>query len=125
VANTPWSGIAGSFPGKMYLQSGQFSATVKTSIAPTSFAFGISYDLTNTPNISASTDKIYLNSGQFASELKDSQDISGVDNAPLGVSWDGTNTPWIGEGDKKLYLQSAQFSVTSNFQSLAILVKER
>ena len=57
-------------------------------------------------------DKLYLQSGQFTSTLKDSEDVSGVDNSLAGISYDGTNTPWIGAEADKLYLQSGQFTST-------------
>lgn len=112
MANTPWTGFSGD---KLYLQSGQFTSTLKTSeyvggvdTSPT----GISYDGTDTPWCGNTADKLYLQSGQFSSTLKTSEYVGGIDTETQGISWDGTNTPWCGRTDDKLYLQSGQFTST-------------
>ena len=114
MADTLWIGQADD---KLYLQSGQFSSTLKTSLAIGAVEVipqGISWDGTNTPWSGTTGDKLYLQSGQFSSTLKTSRDISGIDNNPQGISWNGTDTPWTGRqgGGNKLYLQSGQFSST-------------
>ncbi len=110
--DTPW---IGNVADKLYLQSGQFTSTIKDSesiggvdINPT----GITWDSTNTPWSGSTGMKLYLQSGQFTSTLKTSEDISGIEANPQDVSWDGTNTPWVGSTDDKLYLQSGQFTST-------------
>jgi hypothetical protein len=111
MADTPW---VGSQADKLYLQSGQFTSTLKTSEAIgaiEAIPMGISYDGTNTPWTGRADDKLYLQSGQFTSTLKTSEAIGTIDLYPTGISWDGTNTPWAGF-DQKLYLQSGQFTST-------------
>ena len=110
---TPWSG---SEADKLYLQSGQFTSTIKDSEDQSGVdnqVRGISWDGTNTPWIGSQADKLYLESGQFASTLKGSETVGGIDTIPKDVSWDGTNTPWIGDTADKLYLQSGQFTSTT------------
>ncbi len=112
IGDTPWSG---SEAGKLYLQSGQFTSTIKDSEDISGIDInieGITYDGTNTPWSGNEADKLYLQSGQFTSTLKDSEDVSGVDNNMTGISWDGTNSPWCGIQAGKLYLQSGQHTST-------------
>lgn len=117
--NTPWLKDNGN-SAKFYLQSGQFSATVKTSYLETSSnavnPAGISWDDTNTPwstrNGVSTECKLMLQSGQFSSTIKTSRSVFSVDADVSGVSWDGTNTPWCGTSADKLYLQSGQFAST-------------
>ncbi len=112
MANTPW---AGNEADKLYLTSGQFSSTLKTSQAVGTidvFVDDVSWDGTNTPWAGNSNCKLYLQSGQFSSTLKTSQAVGGVDSSLVGISWDGTNTPWAGNEADKLYLQSGQFTST-------------
>ncbi len=111
LIDTPWCGKEAN---KLYLQSGQFTSTLKTSEDVSvidSFTEGITYDLTNTPWTGHQGDKFYLQSGQFTSTLKTSEP-SVIDTEPNGISWDGTNTPWSGDIGDKLYLQSGQFTST-------------
>lgn len=112
MADTPW---CGNQADKLYLTSGQFESTLKTSqyiggidATPT----GISYDGADTPWCGSGGPKLYLTSGQFTSTLKNSFDISGIDAYPWGISYDGTNTPWAGNEADKLYLASGQFEST-------------
>ncbi len=112
LTDTPWCGSASK---KLYLQSGQFTSTLKTSEDVTARDLtprGISWDGTNTPWCGSNDVKLYLQSGQFTSTLKTSEDISGIDTLPFSNSWDLANTPWIGDQAKKLYLQSGQFTST-------------
>jgi len=107
---TPWTG-ANEY--KLYLQSGQFTSTLKTSEyigATDTSPQGVSWDGVDTPWIGLNDNKLYLQSGQFTSTLKTSQYIGDIDLLPLGVTWDGVNTPWVGAA--KLYLQSGQFTST-------------
>jgi len=79
MANTPW---CGSEANKLYLQSGQFSSTMKTSLAVGGVDLtpsGISYDGTNTPWCGFEDDKLYLQSGQFSSTMKNSLPVGIVD----------------------------------------------
>ena len=83
--NTPWSG---SQSNKLYLQSGEFSATLKTSLsvgAVDSETTGIAWDGTNTPWTGATSDKLYLQSGQFSATMKTSRSVGGVDNVTTGI----------------------------------------
>ncbi len=109
MADTPW---CGNDADKLYLQSGQFTSTLKTSEDINTIddgPQGITWDGTNTPWCGVEAKKLYLTSGQFTSTIKDSENIS---TPPSGISWDGTNTPWIGSTFDKLYLQSGQFTST-------------
>lgn len=122
--NTPWARSSGGdisvAYSKLYLQSGSFSSTTKTSLNVSSVdqeVRGISWDSPHTPWVgivsSAAFDcKLYRQSGQFTSTLKTSRDVTAVDNFPNGISWDGTNTPWTGFEASKLYLQSGHFAST-------------
>ncbi len=113
INDTPWTGFIDQ---KLYLQSGQFTSTLKTSqdvsgvdTVPT----GICWDGTNSPWSGWTDQKLYLTSGQFTSTIKDSEDIAFINTQPADISWDGNHTPWIGDaGVEKLYLQSAQFTTT-------------
>jgi hypothetical protein len=110
--DTPWTGASDD---KLYLQSGQFSSTIKTSQSVTAVdnsPTGITYDGNNTPWSGQEADKLYLTSGQFSSTLKDSEDVSGIDVSAKDISFDGTDTPWVGSIGDKLYLQSGQFTST-------------
>ncbi len=115
--NTPW---VGDEADKLYLQSGGFTSTLKTSWDYSAEAFsgqvfGISSDENfDTPwNTSlAQIDfqpRLFLTSGQFTSTLKDSQNVNsiGIGNS---MSADGTNTPWA--AGNKLVLQSGRFTST-------------
>jgi len=110
--DTPWCGYADD---KLYLQSGQFTSTIKDSVsigAIESVPFGISWDGQNTPWCGIGDDKLYLQSGQFTSTIKDSESVGGVDASPQGISYDPLNTPWCGTEADKLYLQSGQYTST-------------
>ncbi len=110
MANTVWGGFAADI---LTLQSGEFSATVKTSLDVTSVESqltGVSWDGTNTP-MTGFNNKLYLMSGQFSITIKTSRS-PGVEAFTQSISWDGTDTPWAGSTGNKLYLQSAQFSAT-------------
>lgn len=113
INDTPWSGRGDN---KLYLQSGQFTSTLKTSedvSGVDNIVTGISWDGINTPFSGDQAKKLYLISGQFTSTLKDSESIGGIEQLLRGISWDGINTPWCGEfGNDTLYLQSGQFSST-------------
>ncbi len=112
LTDTPWCGFASN---KLFLQSGKFSSTLKTSQDVSAIdieSLGISWNGTDTPWTGRIADKLYLTSGQFSSTLKTSESIGAIDISPLGMSWDGVNTPWTGLADVKLYLQSGQFTST-------------
>ena len=108
---TPWSGDQAD---KLYLQSGQFESTLKTSeyVGGIDVPQDICWDGTDTPWIGSWDKKLYRNSGQFSSTILDSEFISGIVATPTGISADDNNTPWCGAGDEKLYLQSGKFTST-------------
>jgi hypothetical protein len=117
--DTPWSGNSSSPPSpsnvrKLFVQSGQFTSTVKESEDVTSIDLpsGIAWDGTNSPWTPVNNQKLYLQSGRFTSTIKDSEDISGTSDDANDISWDGTDTPWCGITLNKLYLQSGQFTST-------------
>ena len=109
MADTPWSGGQAK---KLYLQSGQFTSTLKDSTGALSGfnPVGITFDNTNSP--ACHTVKLYLQSGQFTTTVKTSHDISAIDTRMEGASYDGADTPWVGRGSGKLYLQSGQYTST-------------
>jgi sulfur transfer complex TusBCD TusB component (DsrH family) len=112
MSNTLWCGFVTE---KLYLQSGQFTSTLKTSEYVGSidiYPFGVSSDGTNTPWAGSQADKLYLTSGQFTSTLKTSEYVGSIDTLPQGVSFDRINTPWVGNSADKLYLTSGQFTST-------------
>ena len=113
ATDTLWVGKG--FRSHLYLQSGQFTSTVKTSVdvhVVDDGADGISWDGTNTPWSGNGADKLYLTSGQFTTTVLTSQSVAGIDNTITDISWDGFNTPWTGAQAAKLYLQSGQFTST-------------
>ena len=112
MADVLWSGSADD---KLYLQSGQFTSTLKRSEdigGVDADISGISWDDTNTFWSGTEADKLYLQSGQFTSTLKESEHVGGIDTNITDISCDGTNTPWGGNVDGKLYLTSGQFTST-------------
>ncbi len=85
INDTPWGGSEGD---KLYLTSGQFTSTIKTSeyvggvdLDPN----GVSWDGTNTPWAGRQASKLYLTSGQFTSTIKTSESIGGVDLSTHGI----------------------------------------
>ena len=107
--NTPW---CGSEADKLYLNSGQFTSTIKDSEAVGDDPQGITWDGYNTPWIGRGTGKLFLNSGQFTSTIKDSENNAGSSVFTSGISYDIVNTPWCGLADGGLYVQSGQFTST-------------
>jgi hypothetical protein len=110
TTDVPWTGD--SLDSTLYLQSGEYTSTVKTSLnveAQDGNSRGISYDGVNTPWSGVAGNVLILQSGQFASTVKAS--LKGISGGPEGISWDGTNTPRI-HFDDKLALQSGQFAAT-------------
>ncbi len=118
--DTPWIGLQGT--NTLYLQSGQFNATVKTSLQIESaidIPVGISFDGVDTPisgqNFGDTVRKLYITSGQFTTTIKDSEDVTGSSVGLQGISIDLTNVPWADQGagpTSKLLLQSGQISST-------------
>jgi len=110
--DTPWIGEQAK---KLYLQSGQFTSTIKDSEyvgGIDTYPWGISWDDSDTLWNAANIDRHYLMSGQFTSTIKASKAVLGGELAPTGISWDGTNTPWAGLIDIKLFLTSGKFTST-------------
>lgn len=124
--NTPWSTpfvLSLPFfdqPAELFLQSGRFTTTIKTSQIVTGIAArpsSVSYDGTNTPwcsqtNAVDTVSKLFLQSGQFTSTVKTSEDMAAIDDLPTGITYDGTNTPWQGSEADKFYLTSGQYTST-------------
>ena len=101
--DTPWIGLQGT--NTLYLQSGQFNATVKTSLQIESaieIPVGISWDGIDTPisgrNIGDTIRKLYITSGQFTTTIKESEDVTGSSVGLQGVSIDLVNVPWADQG---------------------------
>lgn len=117
LTDTPWCGNQGD---RLYLQSGRFTSTLKTSFAAGGIdtaVSGISWDGTNTPWMGRQADKMYLQSGQFSSTVLTSQ--SAPDVNPYGISYDGNDTPWCGNSTQRLYVAAGQFS-SSQIQSVLV-----
>lgn len=112
INDTLW---VGGTADKLFLQSGQFTSTVKDSEDITSInsnPTGISWDGQNAPWCHVVPSNLVLQSGQFSSTVKSSVNVAGIDTSVTDVSYDVFNTPWVGENDKKLYLLSGQFTTT-------------
>ncbi len=112
MADTTW---CGNTDDKVYLQSGQYTSTLKTSMSVSSIENspeGTSYNDGDTFLVGGLKNKLYNLSGQFSSTVLDSVLVSSIDNLTKGIGWDGNNTPWCGGQANKLYLQSGRFSST-------------
>jgi hypothetical protein len=111
VTDIPWCGEGDD---KFYLQSGNFTSVLKTSIsAYYADPNGISWDGVNTPFVSplGGGDKMWLMSGQFTSAVKDSESVIAYTTNVFGISWDGINTPWSDiDTPAKWWVQSGQFT---------------
>lgn len=123
MANVVWCDVNST--DKLYLQSGEFSSTVKDSVSVASvdaLPNGASFDGTNTPWCGNEADKLYLQSGKFTGTLKTSLAITAA-QGPVGISYDGANTPWVDKVGRKLLLQSGQFvSTVKTSQSVTSLL---
>ena len=117
--DTPWIGLQGT--NTLYLQSGQFTATVKTSTEIESaieVPVGISWDGVDTPiagrDSGDTVRKLYIVSGQFTTTIKESEDITASSGNLRSISIDLTNVPYSDRkgGDSRLVLQSGQISST-------------
>ncbi len=109
--DTLWSDGTGG--AKLYLQSGQFTSTVRQSRSVSGIDTNpnaIGWDGTNTPWVGVTAKKLYLQSGQFSSTLNTSFYIGGSEGNVAGIAWDGTDTPWCGSSANKMFLQSGQFA---------------
>ncbi len=112
--DTLWTSFDPGEPtDKLFLQSGQFTSTIKDSEDVTAIANAESIASTgvDTPWLD-DNEKAYLTSGQFTATLKTSLDVNSVDSDANGISWDGVNTPISGNSGNKLYLTSGQFTTT-------------
>lgn len=112
MANTPFCDRTAD---KLYLLSGVFTSTVKSSLGvnPPDFGpEGISWDGLNTSWCGSQTRKLFYQSGQINSTVKSSVDVNAVDTNMQSISADGTNTPWLGSQGFKQYLQSGMMTST-------------
>lgn len=110
--DTVWSGAGDE---KLYLQSGQFTSTIKDSedVSAVTTPGSVATDGTDCPWMGSANDKAYLQSGQFTSTVKTSLDMTAVDSDMNGISVDETpNTPVMGNSANKMFLMSGQFSLT-------------
>lgn len=123
VADTIWSGDANF---KLFLQSGRFTSTVKTSQVvnggSSATVRGVSSNSVDTPwvghnaNLFGGT-KMYMQSGQFTSTLKTSTTIPGLgpNDQANGISTDGEgNTAVLSNppANTRLILFSGEFTTT-------------
>lgn len=111
--DTLWCGLAAA-DDKLYLQSGEFTSTIKTSRDVNSidgYPDGISSDLSNNTLWSGHNDqKLYLMDGQIGN-LTDSVSVSSIDASSQGISCDKNGDYiWVGVEANKLYLQSGMTS---------------
>ncbi len=109
--DTVWSGAGDE---KLYLQSGQFTSTIKDSedVSGVSTPVSIATDATDTPWLDT-VDKAFIQSGQFTSTIKTSLSFTATDSDMGGISVDQTpNTPLMGNSANKMWLMSGQFSTT-------------
>ncbi len=98
----------------LYLHSGLFTSTLKTSQPVSGDAVGCSFDINgNVPWIESSSAKLLLTSGEFTSTIKTSLVISAIETGPRGISWNGLGeTMMSGIEADKLYKFSGQFTTT-------------
>ena len=104
---------------KLYLFSGQFTSSVKTSLPiglTISHPNGEAWDGVNTilggERSGGAGTNIFILSGQFSATIKDSEDVSGIGFAH-NISVDLTNIPWIDLSlGNKLFLQSGKVTST-------------
>jgi hypothetical protein len=115
MADSPWIGAEAD---KLYLQSGQFTSTLKTSQsigAVNSLPTGAEYEGADqmwSGRGSPGNAELYVTSGQFTSTLKDSQTTS-QNTFPGDVSFDNVNTIWIGNtATEKIFIYSGQITST-------------
>jgi len=123
MSDTLWSGSSVA-DDKLYLQSGEFESTIKTSLGVNGVdtqPSGISSNGDgNTLWCGNAADKLYLTNGQFGA-LNTSQAVGGIDLTPMGISGDKNgDTVWCGVSAKKLYLTSGQFTSTLKDSQAAI-----
>ena len=102
--HTPWCGVAAD---RFYENSGQFTSTLRTSIAaPVLNPREVSWDRTDILSTTGTDDKLRLNSGKFTSTISDSLDVTLIDVNPWGISatnaGEGSDTGWSGSGDDKI-----------------------
>jgi hypothetical protein len=98
---------------KLYLFSGEFSSTVKTSLstiaidtAPT----GIEYDGSNVVWSGFTGNKLFLQSGIITSTIKTSISIVTVGQTPYDISEDSSDASYSSGTNQKYYLLSGKFS---------------
>ena len=103
---------------KLYLLSGQFSSSLKTSLPiglTVDHPNGEAWDGVNTilggEHGGGTGTILFIFSGQFSATIKDSEDVSSIGFAN-NVSADLTNIPWIDVGSLKLFLQSGKVTST-------------
>lgn len=108
LIDTPWCGQGGG--NALYLQSGKFTSTLKTSRVVAG-AKGITFDGTDTYHAGTSN-TLFLTSAQFTSTVKDSENVTTIEGNLNDMSFDGTDTPYLGTQNDKFYLQSGAFTST-------------
>lgn len=114
--DTPWTGGETDL-SRLYLQSGQFTSTIKTSQDASIWdsSMDMAYDGENTVRAGRdSGELLWLISGLFSSTVKETLAVHGLTDAAVitGASFDGADSPWCGLMDPRLVLQSGQFSTT-------------
>lgn len=118
MANTLWQGGGDD---KQYLQSGEFTSTIKTSLyigGVDGLPRGIGWDGTDVLWTAQALLKQMLSSGVFTSTIKTSQLYSayGADltiASPYGICFDGVNNLFVtGSDADKLFLGSGVFTST-------------
>ena len=110
-----WCGDGESgYDSSLYLHSGLFTSTLKTSQNVTDSIVGCCFDENgNTPWCNSATSKLYLTSGEFSSTIKTSLNIGSIETGPRGISWNGLGETLVsGIHADKLYKFSGQFTST-------------
>ena len=119
--NTPWvEDYNPTTPSDnfMYIQSGQFESTIKSSLSLSLGAGGLIYprgtscDLDGDMLQNRHAEKQFKMSGQTTNIVKTSISRTSIEASACGISFDGEHTPFVGWTDLKAYYSSGQFTST-------------
>jgi hypothetical protein len=118
MSDVPWNGDTNE---KFYLQSGDFTSTITTSLLhDIDGPEGCKWDGVDTMFCSYQTDYLYVFSGQFTTTVKSSLSVGATDAFPFGQSQDQRqpgNTGWSAAVNQKFILNSGQITSTINTSS--------
>lgn len=126
-ADALWTDIA--HEAYLYLQSGQFTSAVKTSLNISSgfnFERDVSYDGENVLSMGGNNKKLMYRSGLFSSTVKDSELVSGIDANPDAITTDDfvgrMNPPDVGTPDTETMVLAQESPTIDIINNPTILV---